>query len=237
MILLPAIDLYENNVVRLLHGDYRKMTVYSDDPLSVARSFRDAGAVWLHTVDLEGARTGGTPHAALICRIKEQTGLRVEVGGGIRSFAALRAYFDAGIDRVILGTAALEDRPFLLSALEKYGDRIAVGVDLSDGRVAVRGWTATGDVDAFSFLSEMRALGVSTVICTDIARDGAMRGANRALYAELNRRFDFDLIASGGVSTVEDIRALRALGVCGAIVGRALYTGDLSLETALEAAK
>ena len=237
MILLPAIDLYEQKAVRLLRGDYAQMTVYSDDPLSVAENFCRAGAVWLHAVDLEGAKNGGTPHLELVSRIKEKTGLYVEIGGGIRSEQALANYISAGADRVILGTAAVENEGFLRSALEKHGKKIAVGVDIKEGFVAVRGWTEKSDADAHTFCEKMQTLGVQTLIVTDISRDGAMRGSNKDLYRELSRRFSMDLIASGGVSSLEDIVALRALGLYGAIVGKALYTGAVDLKTALEAAK
>lgn len=237
MILLPAIDLYGGKAVRLLYGDYDRMTVYSDDPVSVARTFLEAGAGWLHLVDLEGARYGTTPHLKLISRIKEKTGLSVEVGGGIRDRRALENCMSAGVDRAIIGTAAVTDRPFLLDALGTYGERIAVGVDIKDGKVAVKGWTESSGRDALSFLAETEELGVSTVICTDVSRDGAMRGSNRELYGELSRRFRIALIASGGVSSIEDVRALRDLGLYGAIVGKAYYTGAIDLKTAIQEAK
>ena len=236
MILLPAIDLYEKKAVRLYKGDYSKMTVYSSDPVATALSFKNAGAEWIHLVDLEGARLGKTPNLDVVSAIKKESGLHVEIGGGIRSTDVMQAYADAGVDRMILGTAAA-DEAFLTKALALYGDKIAVGADIKDGFVAVKGWIEKTDLEAFSFCSRMQTLGVKTLIVTDISRDGALRGSNRALYQELSSRVSIDLIASGGVSTVEDVRALKALGLYGAIVGKALYTGDLSLKEALEAAR
>ncbi len=236
MKLYPAIDLYGGQAVRLYKGDYDKMTVYSPDPLAVARKFRDAGAQAIHLVDLEGAKTGQTPHLDLICRIRRETGLFCQVGGGIRSPQVLETYLSAGLDRAILGTAAVENPAFAAEAVARWGDKIAVGVDIKDGKAAVRGWTQ-GSLDAMELCRTMEGLGVRTLICTDISRDGAMQGANRELYARLQAAFSMDIIASGGVSSLEDIRALAALGIHGAILGKAYYTGAVALEEALEAAK
>ena len=237
MILLPAIDLFEGKAVRLYKGDYAQMTVYSTDPPAIAKDFAAAGAEWLHLVDLEGARSGSTPHLQLIKKIKNESRLHVEVGGGIRSLKILEAYMDAGIDRAILGTAAVTDESFLDAALGRFGERIAVGVDLLDGRVCVKGWTEDSGIDAYAFCEKMEQKGVRTLIVTDISRDGAMRGSNRALYKDLSARTSVRLIASGGVSSMEDVLALKALRLYGAIVGKAYYTGDINLKTALEAAK
>ena len=237
MILLPAIDLYEKKAVRLLEGDYRKMTVYSDDPLSVARDFAAQGAEWIHMVDLEGAREGTTPNLEVVAGIARNTSLSVEVGGGIRSMEVAGRYLDAGVARVILGTAAVTDEDFLREALRCYGERIAVGVDLKDGYVAIKGWLETSAYTAEEFLGKMQKMGVRTVICTDISRDGAMRGTNLALYADLSRRYSLQLIASGGVSSLSDVRALAGMGLYGAIVGKAYYTGAISLREAIGVAK
>jgi phosphoribosylformimino-5-aminoimidazole carboxamide ribotide isomerase len=237
MLIFPAIDLYQGQAVRLLKGDYAKKTVYSDDPSQVARDFAAQGAACIHLVDLEGAASGETPHLELICRIKRETGLFCQVGGGIRTMETAARYLDRGVDRVILGTAAVRDPAFLRAAVARYGERIAVGVDLNGGKVAVSGWKDVTDRDAMDFCGEMQALGVSTLICTDISRDGAMRGTNRELYRELSERFSLRLIASGGVSSLEDIRALRDLGLYGAILGKAYYTGAVDLREGLEAAK
>ena len=237
MLIFPAIDLYEGRAVRLYKGDYARMTVYSDDPVAVARDFKAQGAAQMHTVDLEGARDGGTPNLGTIERIVRETGLFVECGGGLRDMAAIDRAFSAGVGRVILGTAAVSDPALLEEAVGKYGEKIAVGADLRDGRVAIRGWREDSGVTAEDFLRGIEALGVRTVICTDISRDGAMRGANAELYERLQREFGLDLIASGGVSGMEDVRRLRELGLYGAIIGKAYYTGDIALRDAVEAAR
>lgn len=236
MNIFPAIDLFDNKAVRLYKGDYAQMTVYHENPLAVAEDFVRSGAEFLHLVDLQGARDGGTPHEKLIRRLKQETGLFTEVGGGIRDLAAADAYLSAGVDRVILGTAAVTDESFLRAALKNLGDRVAVGIDLKDGFVAIKGWTERSPFTGEEFFEKMEALGVKTVICTDIARDGAMRGANRALYQTLSKRFTGNIIASGGVSAIEDIVALKAMGLYGAIVGKAYYTKAIDLKTAIEVA-
>ena len=237
MLIFPAIDLYQGQAVRLLKGDYAKKTVYSDDPSQVARDFAAQGAACIHLVDLEGAASGETPHLELICRIKRETGLFCQVGGGIRTMETAARYLDRGVDRVILGTAAVRDPAFLRAAVARYGERIAVGVDLNGGKVAVSGWKDVTDRDAMEFCGEMQALGVSTLICTDISRDGAMKGANLALYRQLQDAFSVGIIASGGVSSLEDVRSLRDMGLHGAILGKAYYTGAVSLQRAIEVAR
>lgn len=237
MILYPAIDLVGGKAVRLYKGDYAQMTVYSDDPLSVAKDFQKAGAKRMHLVDLEAAKSGVPENAETIRAIAENTDLFLEVGGGIRTMQTLESYLSLGVDRAILGTAAVTDPDFLREAVEKYGERVAVGVDLKDGFVAIKGWTETSDLTAESFFAKMEALGVKTVICTDISRDGAMKGTNRALYRELLEKFSIDLIASGGVSSIGDIAALKEMGLHGAIIGKAYYTGAIDLKLALEAAR
>ena len=237
MLIFPAIDLYEGRAVRLYKGDYSRMTVYSDDPLSVAEDFRQKGAGQIHLVDLEGARSGGTPNLGTVCRIKERTGLFCEVGGGIRSMEVAEAYIGAGVDRVILGTAAVTNEDFAARAAEKYGDKIAVGIDVRDGKVAIRGWTETSALDAVEFCRRMKSLGITTFICTDISKDGAMRGANHDMYRAFSAVGGIDLIASGGVSSLSDVRALAAAGLYGAIIGKAYYTGDIDLTVAIEVAK
>lgn len=237
MILFPAIDLYEGQAVRLYQGDYRQMTVYSSDPAALARKFAETGATHIHLVDLEGARDGTTPNLELIRRIAAETGLFVEVGGGIRNMDIARAYLENGVSRVILGTAAVTDPDFLQNALDTWGERVAVGADLRDGQVAIRGWQQTSDEGAQSFFDRMQGLGVSTMICTDISRDGAMRGANLELYRSLAKRQGLQIVASGGVSSLDDIKALRQMDLYGAILGKAYYTGAVDLADALEAAK
>ena len=214
------------------------MTVYSDDPVSVARDFVAAGAEQIHMVDLEGARDGDMPNLGTVREIYRATGAFIELGGGIRSLDALARVFDAGVSRAILGTAAVSDPAFLEAAVAKYGNKIAAGCDLRDGVVAVKGWLESSGVTADEFFSRMTALGIDTIICTDIARDGAMRGANAALYGEIMAAHPgIKLVASGGVSGMEDIGRLRALNLYGAIVGKAYYTGAIDLKKAVEAAK
>lgn len=237
MLIFPAIDLYEGKAVRLYKGNYDEMTVYSTDPVSVARGFKAQGAEQMHTVDLEGARDGGTPNLGMIERIVAETGLFVECGGGMRDMASIDRAFSSGVGRVILGTAAVSDEALLADAVQKYGEKIAVGADLRDGKAAIKGWREDSGLTAEDFLRRIEALGVRTVICTDISRDGAMRGANAELYERLQREFGLDLIASGGVSSMEDVARLRALGLYGAIIGKAYYTGDISLRAAVEAAR
>ena len=237
MILFPAIDLYVGQAVRLYQGDYRQMTVYSPDPAALAQKFAATGATHIHLVDLEGARDGTTPNLQLIRRIAAETGLFVEVGGGIRNMDIARAYLENGVSRVILGTAAVTDPGFLQNALDTWGERVAVGADLRDGQVAIRGWQQTSDEGAQAFFDRMQGLGVSTMICTDISRDGAMRGANLELYRSLAKRQGLQIVASGGVSSLDDIKALREMNLYGAILGKAYYTGAVDLADALEAAK
>lgn len=237
MLIFPAIDLYDKKAVRLFKGDYNQMTVYSENPLEVAKDFKAAGAEYIHMVDLEGAKDGTTPNFDIVASVAKESGLKVEIGGGIRNEETVKKYIDAGVMRVILGTAALNDRQFLETVCKKYGDKIAVGADLKDGQVAVKGWLETSNVSGMDFLAQMESLGVKTVICTDISRDGAMRGTNRELYRELSEKFSMDIVASGGVSTLEDVKALREMDLYGAIVGKAIYTGDIDLSEAIEVAK
>ena len=236
MILYPAIDLYQGKAVRLRKGNYSEMTVYHDDPAALARSMQADGADHLHLVDLEGARDGSTANLATIEAIAAIPGLFLELGGGIRSIETAQRYLNYGISRVILGTAAVEDEGFLREALSEFGISIAVGVDLKDGYVAVRGWEKKSNWTADAFLSHLTELGVRTVICTDISRDGILAGSNHRLYREFNSRFDLDLIASGGVSSLEDIRTLCEIGMAGVILGRAYYSGAVSILDALVAA-
>ena len=237
MNLFPAIDLYGGKAVRLYKGDYNQMTVYSDNPLEVALTFVAKGATHIHLVDLEGARDGTTPHLELVSRIATETPLFTEIGGGIRKMDTVKAYLDAGVDRVILGTAAVTDPDFLSAAVAAYGEKIAVGVDIRDGFVAIKGWMETSAVSLHDMCKRLEALGVKTLICTDISRDGAMQGANRELYRELSEAYGMQIVASGGVSSLDDVRALAALDLYGAIVGKAYYTGAIDLTEAIEVAK
>ncbi len=237
MIIFPAIDLYNGNAVRLFKGDYAQMTVYNTNPLEVAADFKAANCKWVHVVDLQGAKSGSSPNFDTVCQIAKKSSLSVEVGGGIRTMDMVERYIGAGVARVILGTAALENRDFLTKAVKNYGSKVAVSVDCRDGLVATHGWTETSQVECKDFCAILENIGVQTVICTDISRDGAMAGTNRALYSELQKEFAIDFIASGGVSSLEDVSALAASNLYGAIIGKAYYTGAIDLKMALEVAK
>ena len=237
MILFPAIDLYEGKAVRLFKGDYAQMTVYSEHPEEIGKDFAACGATHAHLVDLEGAKSGETPNLDTVIRIRESSGLFCEIGGGIRSMEVVKRYLDAGLDRVILGTAAVEDERFLTAAVEKYGERIAVGADVRDGFIAVKGWTEKSAIGLMDFCRKMEKIGVKTLICTDISRDGAMRGTNREMYRELSEELGLQITASGGVSSLEDVESLREMNLYGAIIGKAYYTGDIDLKKALEVAR
>ncbi len=236
MIIYPAIDIIGGEAVRLYKGDYEQKTVYGD-PCEIAQKFKAAGAERMHLVDLEGAKTGDTPNLETVKRIMEKTDLFIELGGGIRSMEVIDRYLNAGVSRVILGTAAVKDKALLREAVGKYGEKIAVGADVLDGLVRINGWLENAGVTLKDFLEEMQKIGVKTVICTDISKDGAMQGTNRELYKELAYAYSIDIIASGGVSSIEDIKALKEMGVAGAIVGKAYYTGAIDLEEAIEVAK
>ena len=237
MVIYPAIDLYGGKAVRLYKGDYAQMTVYHDDPTVIARDFRSQGATHIHLVDLEGAKSGTSPNFDTICRLKAATGLYCQTGGGIRTMERIDRTLDAGIDRVILGTAAVTEEGFVEAAVRKYGDRIAVGIDIRDGFVAIRGWTEKTALEALTFCGKMADMGVKTLICTDISKDGAMQGTNHELYRTLKERFDLQIIASGGVSSLEDVERLAALDIHGAIIGKAYYTGTIVLRDAIGVAK
>lgn len=235
MVLFPAIDILGGKAVRLYKGDYNSVTVYSDKPWEFAHDFVEKGCSAIHIVDLDGARSGETVNLETVRRIAEVKGLYSEIGGGIRTMETVEKYLDAGISRVILGTAAIKDPVFLKNAIREYGERIAVGVDLRDGKVAVKGWLETTEKDGIEFLKELEALGVKGVIVTDISRDGAMKGTNLDLYRRIGEEVSISVTASGGVSTLSDIVALRDMNVYGAIIGKAYYTGAIRLEDALEA--
>ena len=237
MNIFPAIDLFSKKAVRLYKGDYDKMTVYSENPIEVAEDFESKGASYIHLVDLQGAKTGETPNLEVISEIVENTSLTSEIGGGIRNMSTVERYLNLGVNRVIIGTAAVTDENFLKTAIGEYQDKIAVGVDIKDGYVAIKGWTEKSQFSYERFLEKMQDAGVKTVIVTDISKDGAMKGTNRQLYSDLSGRFNIDIIASGGVSSIEDILALKQMGLYGAIIGKAYYTGAIDLRKAVEAAR
>ena len=237
MKIFPAIDLYAKKAVRLFKGDYNQMTVYSENPLEVAQDFEKKGAKYIHMVDLEGAKNGTTPNLEIVKSIAENTGLFVEIGGGIRSMETVKKYLDNGVGRVILGTSAVTDESFLREAVSAYGEKIAVGADVKDGYIAIKGWIEKSQYSLEEFLSKMEQIGVKTVICTDISKDGAMKGTNLELYKKLNNSYSLDIIASGGVSSIDDIVALKEMDMYGAIIGKAYYTGAIDLQKAIEVAK
>ncbi len=237
MNIFPAIDLVDGKAVRLFKGDYAQMTVYNENPLSVAQEFEKAGAKYIHLVDLEGAKNGDTPNINVVTAIAGQTNLFTEIGGGIRSMKTIETYLSVGVDRVILGTAAVTDEDFLREAVATYGEKIAVGVDMKDGFVAIKGWTEQSTYDCHTFCKKMQDFGVKTLICTDISKDGAMQGTNRELYKELSEAYDVQIVASGGVSSMDDVKALRAMDLYGAIIGKAYYIGAIDLKEAIEVAK
>lgn len=237
MIIIPAIDLFQGKAVRLFQGNYSSMTVYDDNPVNTAVKFKAQGAEWLHIVDLEGAKSGTPVNIETVMNIHEASGLKCEVGGGIRDMAAVERYINSGIDRVILGTSAATKEGFAREAVRNFGDKIAVGVDIRNGNVAVKGWLEDSGVDALSFCSRMQNDGVKTIISTDISRDGAMKGTNRELYRTLASTLSVNIIASGGVSSLDDVKALADLGLYGAIIGKAYYTGAVKISEAIGAVK
>lgn len=237
MNIFPAIDLFGGQAVRLYKGDYQNMTVYHNDPVQVALDFSKKGAKYLHLVDLEGAKTGGTHNLGIISKLAQSTPLFTQVGGGIRSMDTVKTYLDAGVDRVILGTAAVTNEEFLKQAVSAYGDKIAVGIDMKDGFVAIHGWTELSAFTCEEFFEKMQNFGVKTIICTDVSKDGAMQGTNLELYRKLSTTYHMDIVASGGVSSISDIKALREMDLYGAIIGKAYYTGAIDLAAAIEVAK
>lgn len=237
MKIFPAIDLMGGQAVRLMQGDYKQKTVYSDSPVSVARGFADAGASCLHLVDLDGAKDGTLANFDTVKAIIQSTSMFAEIGGGIRTEERIQQYLDAGAGRVILGTIAIKDPDFTARMVSKYGEKIAIGVDARDGFVATDGWLKSSGQDSFAFCAALRDMGIKTVIYTDIACDGAMRGTNLPAYARLSKLYGLDIVASGGVSTLDEIKSLTSIGISGAILGKALYTGALDLRDALATAK
>lgn len=237
MNIFPAIDLINGSVVRLLKGDYDKVTVYGNDPVSVAKGFEQSGAEYIHIVDLDAAKDGLVHNFDIIKAICTETNLKVEIGGGIRSEEVIKQYIDAGVFRVILGTIAVKNPDFTKEMIQKYGNRIAIGVDISEGKVAIHGWTEVSSLSCDELFSQLESFGADCVICTDISKDGAMQGTNLSLYRDLSEKFSINIVASGGVSSMEDVCALKEMNLYGAILGKALYTGAVNLKEAIEVAK
>ena len=237
MIIFPAIDLYQKKAVRLLKGNYNDLTVYSDNPIEIARDFESKGAAHIHMVDLEGAKDGTTPNFDIVIQVAKETSLFTEIGGGIRNMETVGKYLDAGVDRVILGTAAVNDEAFLKEAVSAYGEKIAVGADVKDGYIAIKGWLEKSEITLDAFFEKMQQLGIKTIICTDISKDGAMRGTNLEMYRQLAKKYSVDITASGGVSTLDDVKELRSMELYGAIIGKAYYTGAIDIAEAVEVAK
>ena len=234
MKIFPAIDIFDGKAVRLFKGDYNQMTIYDNDPVNIVKKFQASGAKNLHLVDLEGAKSGDTPNMDTIKRIIDNCHMFVELGGGIRSIETLEKYLAIGVNRVILGTAAVTDPDFLQTCIDRYGDKIAVGIDIKDGYVAIKGWTENSQYTAEEFFEKMKNMGVQYVICTDISKDGAMNGIDDNMYDELNRKYGINITASGGVTSIEDIRNLASHNLFAAIIGKAYYTGAIDIAEAVE---
>lgn len=234
MLIFPAIDMIDGKAVRLYQGDYSQKQTFGDDPVLFAQKFEQQGASYLHLVDLDGAKSGQPANFSIVQSICQKTGLFVELGGGVRNAQTVEQCLRAGVGRVILGTAALRDPEFTKAMVAQYGAKIAVGVDAREGKVAVEGWLDTSDVDSLAFCRKMRDIGVEYIIYTDISKDGAGQGTNLAVYRQLKQIPGLCVTASGGVSSLEDVRALEEIGVYGAIIGKALYTGAIDLSQAIK---
>ena len=231
--ILPAIDMIDGQCVRLLQGDYAQKTVFGNDPVAKAKEFLNLGADSIHLIDLDGAKQGCPVNSEIIKAVKKETGLFAEVGGGIRTMADIEMYLEAGLDRVILGTSAVRDKGLVVEAAKKYGEQIAVGIDAKDGMVAISGWEEKSDLDAVEFAKAVAGLGVATIIYTDISRDGMLAGPNLVAMEKMAAAVDVAVIASGGVTRDSDIAALKATGVAGVIIGKAIYTGAVQLKNVM----
>ena len=234
MQILPAIDVFDKKAVRLFKGDYAQMTVYGT-PMEIAKGFKEKGASYIHLVDLEGARAGEPTNFETISEVISTIGIPCEIGGGIRNIKTVEKYVNAGADRIILGTSAVSDKAFLKQSIAEFGKKIAVGVDARDGIVAISGWLEQSGIPTLDFIGEMLSLGIDTIICTDISKDGALSGTNTELYREILSKYELKLIASGGVTSIDDIRELRKCGTYGAILGKAIYNGNIDLVSAIAA--
>lgn len=230
MLIYPAIDIKDGKCVRLTQGDFNEEKVYFHNPARVARMWKDKGAKILHIVDLDGALEGRSKNLDVIQEIVKSVNIPVQLGGGIRSLDTIRELLDMGVDRVILGTKALEDKEMVKKAVDLYGRRIVIGIDAKNGYVAVEGWTKTSEIKALDFALEMEKIGVKTIVYTDISKDGMLMGPNFQATGELNEKVDMDVIASGGVGSIDDVRTLSKMNLAGVIIGKALYEGKIDLE-------
>ncbi len=237
MRLYPAIDMINGQCVRLVQGDYSKKTTFSDDPLTVALRWQEQGGEFIHLVDLDGAKSGNMPNFDIVCRIAATLNIPVEIGGGIRDMHAVSHYLEHGVNRVILGTAAIKNPEFVKEAVREYGERIVIGIDAKDGMVAVSGWEEVSQISALTLAKQMEDIGVSTLIYTDIATDGMLKGPNLSAMKEMAEHVNLKVVASGGVSSLEDLQHLKKTGVEGAIIGKALYTGHIKLTDAVAICK
>lgn len=237
VIIFPAIDILKGNCVRLIQGDYNQETIYSHSPVDMARIWEEKGAEYIHVVDLDGAKSGESPNMALIQEIAKTVKVPIQVGGGIRSVEVIEQYVSSGVSRVIIGTAAIEDPYFLQAAVESFGAKIAVSIDARNGYVATDGWTETSEVKATDLVKQLEEIGVQTIVYTDIAKDGMLSGPNFEELETINALTSMEVIASGGVSTLDDIEKLKKMKMYGAIVGKALYDGNLTFEAIVEAQK
>ena len=234
MQILPAIDIFDKKAVRLYKGDYNQMTIYGT-PLEIATDFVNKGASYIHLVDLEGAKKGEPTNFETVAEVIKSVGIPCEIGGGIRNIATVEKYVNAGADRVILGTSAVSDKAFLKEAIAQFGKKIAVGVDARDGIVAISGWLEQSSIPTIDFIGEMLSMGIETIICTDISKDGALSGTNLELYREILSKYTLNLVASGGVTSLDDVRELYKINTYGAILGKAIYNGNIKLEEAIAA--
>ena len=235
MIIFPAIDLFDGQAVRLFKGDYKNMTVYDKEPVNTALKFKNSGAEWLHVIDLEGAKSGTSKNFDVILKIKDATNLKIQTGGGIRDLKIVEHHLKSGIDRVILGTAAVTNPEFAKDAVKNFGaERIAVSVDINNNQVAIKGWQENSNLNALEFCEKISNDGVKYLISTDISRDGTLTGANVNLYDTLKKIAGLKIIASGGVKSIDDIKKLAELKIYGAIIGKAYYTGNIDIKNAIE---
>lgn len=234
MIIFPAIDILDGKCVRLIQGDYNQERVYSDSPIAMAKEWEEKGAEYIHIVDLNGAKTGQSINKDIIQEIATTVSIPIQVGGGIRSLETIKEYIEAGVSRVIIGTAAINDQEFLREAVEKFGEKVAVSIDARNGYVATDGWTDTSDVLALDLVKILEEIGVTTIVYTDIAKDGMLQGPNLAEQRAINEVTKIDVIASGGVTTKEDVENLEAFNIYGVIIGKALYDGKLEFESLME---